>query len=207
MTFRRKADPMDTLAAGAPATTRRVSGKRLDALFGDGATRMEKALPLAAGFAGAGIVVGYAAVASLGWSWWQYALAVVLTADLVGGAVGNAVNSIKHMVHAGDAGPAASLVRNHVLFTAIHVQPIIIAAAFPGAGIWWGVLWYALTLGSVAAVGRVPQYLQRPVAMIAVAIAPVLAMVMSYPRGFVWLPVVLAAKLVLGAVREEPYRP
>ncbi|QIS15746.1 hypothetical protein [Nocardia arthritidis] len=49
-----------------------------------------------------------------------------------------------------------------------------------------------------------PLYLERPVAMVAVALARVLGSVRPSPHGFAWLPVVLVAELVLGAVREEP---
>lgn len=188
----------------------RVPATGLDALYGDGATRAEKRLPPVTGFAGAGIVAGVAALQGLDWAWWQYALAVVLVYDLVGGVVAMGLNSAKrfhHATHLPVPRRSAALTRNEVLFSAVHVQPVVIAAVFPGGPLWWGVLWYAVALAGVVLVGRTPLYLARPVALALVAVTPVAAMPLDAPHGFGWLPVVLVAKLVLGSVREEPYRP
>lgn len=189
----------------------RVPATGLDAVFGDGATRLERLLPTVTGLAGIGLLAGYAAATgNLDWSWWQYVLAAILVFDLVGGVVTNALNSAKRFQHADRVAVprrTASLVRNHVLFTAIHVQPILIAALFPGTGLWWGVAWYAVTLAAVVAVRAVPLYLRRPSAMLVVALVPMVASVTPHPDGFAWLPTILIVKLVLGAVREEPYRP
>lgn len=189
----------------------RVPATGLDALFGDGATRAEKTLPSLTGLAAIAVLAGYAAITgALDWSWWQYLVAAILVFDLVGGVAANALNSAKRFQHADRiTAPrrTASLVRNHVLFTAIHVQPIVIAVVFPGTGWWWGVLWYAVTLGLVVVIPRMPLYLRRPVALSAVALVAMVASVTPHPDGFGWLPTILIAKLVLGAVREEPYRP
>lgn len=189
----------------------RVPATGLDAIFGDGATRAERSLPTITGLAGIGLLAGYAAATgNLDWSWWRYLLAAILIFDLVGGVVTNALNSAKRFQHAERiAVPrrSASLVRNHVLFTAVHVQPILIAVLFPGPGLWWGMAWYAVTLTTVVTVLKVPLYLRRPAAMLAVALVPMVASVTPHPDGFAWLPTILIVKLVLGAVREEPYRP
>lgn len=182
-----------------------------DAMFGDGATSAEKLLPNITGAIGCALLVWYAAVTpSLEWGWWRYLLALVVVFDLVGGVVANGLNSAKRFQHA-EAIPTprfgATLVRNHVLFTALHVQAIVVALLFPGGTIWWGVCWYAVALGAVYLVLRVPLYLRRPAALAFVAVVPMLAAIMHSPHGFAWLPAVLVAKLVLGAVREEPYRP
>ncbi|MBF6331733.1 hypothetical protein [Nocardia transvalensis] len=187
-----------------------VPGTGLDALFGDGATRAEKILPTVIGLIGTALVVGHAMAAGFDWSWWRYSVAAILAADLVGGVVANALNSAKRFQNADHIAvrrPTAALVRNHPLFTAVHIHPIVIALLFPGPGLAWGLLWYAITLASVLIVGHTPLYLRRPAAMATVAVAPVLAASMDNPQGFAWLPSILAAKLVLGAVREEPYRP
>lgn len=183
----------------------------LDAAFGDGATRIEKALPNLTALAGVTLMLWYAAITpSLHWHWWQYVIAAALAYDLIGGVVANGLNSAKRFQHADRIPvprPTASLVRNHVLFAAVHVQPVIVAVLFPGARVWWGLCWYAIALGAVIAVLRIPQYLRRPAALLFVALAPVVATILTGPSGFAWLPAVLIAKLVLGAVREEPYRP
>lgn len=188
----------------------RVPDTGLDVIYGDGATVAEKVLPTVTGVAGAALVAGYAAVSGTAWSGWQYVLAVVLVFDLVGGVVAMSLNSAKRFHHAETipvSRPSATLMRNEVLFAGIHVQPVVIAALFPGAGVWWGLLWYVVALAGVMVVRRVPLHLARPAALLIVALAPVVSMTMAAPDGFGWLPVVLIAKLVLGSVREEPYRP
>lgn len=188
-----------------------VPSSDLDAVFGDGATRMEKVLPNITALAAIAVLLWYAATTpGLEWGWWRYVVAAVLVYDLVGGVVTNGLNSAKRFQHADRIAVtrrSASFVRNHTLFTAAHVQPVVIAAVFPGASIWWGVFWYAVTLGVVVLVLRIPLYLRRPVALMFVALASMVATVLVGPPGFAWLPAVLVAKLGLGAVREEPYRP
>ncbi|WP_210479574.1 hypothetical protein [Naasia sp. SYSU D00948] len=191
---------------------RRPAG-RPDALFGSGARPVEKALALA-GAAGAVVVVlgVVAATDSDIWAVWQYVLAAVLVADLAGGVVANGLNSAKrdHFSPEPDVAEPASarLVRRHVLFTALHLQPVLIALLFPGPGLWWGVLWYLVTLAAVVAVRRSPLYLQRPVALLACTLVAVTGPLVPAPYGFWWLPVILVLKLALAhAVQEEPYRP
>lgn len=188
-----------------------VPGSRLDAAFGDGATRAEKALPNITAIAGVALLFWYAAsTPELHWQWWRYLIAAVFVYDLVGGVVANGLNSAKRFQHARRIAvprPTASFVRNHVLFAAVHVQPILVAILFPGPGVWWGAVWYAIALVTVVMVLRVPLYLRRPAALMVIATAPMLAAILPAPLGFSWLPAVLVAKLGLGAVQEEPYRP
>lgn len=187
-----------------------VPADRLDSINGDGATRAERLLPQVTGVVAVAVVSAHAVDAGLGWVWWQYLLAAVLVFDLVGGVVAMSLNSAKRFHHAPDLAvdrPSAALTRNASLFTALHVQPVVIGLAFPGASWWWGLTWYTVCLLGLVAVTRVPLHLARPVAMLLVATAAVVTPVMEHPAGFAWVPVVLVAKLVLGAVREEPYRP
>ena len=188
-----------------------VPDTRLDAAFGDGALPVEKLLPNLTAVIGVALLVWYTAVTpSLHWKWWRQLIAVALVYDLVGGVVANGLNSTKRFQHADHIAvprPTASFVRNHVLFAATHAQPILAAVLFPGAQIWWGVWWYVVALGGVVLVLRIPLYLRRPVALMFVAATPMLATILDAPHGFAWLPAVLIAKLILGAVREEPYRP
>lgn len=194
----------------APVIDWAVPDRDLDSLAGDGATRGERLLPVVTGLLAAAVVMGHATLADLGWAWWQHLLAGVLTFDLAGGVVALALNSAKRFHHAPSIPVprrSAALTRNAPLFTAIHLQPVAIGLLFPGAPWWWGVLWYAVCLAGLFLVARVPLHLARPVAMLLVTITAVLTPVLEHPAGFAWVPVVLVAKLVLGAVREEPYRP
>lgn len=194
----------------APVIDWTVPDHDLSGLYGDGATRAERLLPPIAGALAAGAVVSHALWGDLGWAWWQHLLATLLVFDLAGGVVALSLNSAKRFHHAERLAvprPSANLTRNEVLFTALHLQPVLIGLTFPGAAWWWGPTWYAGCLAGLLMVTRVPLYLARPVAMLLVTLTAVVSPLLEHPAGFAWVPVVLVAKLVLGAVREEPYRP
>lgn len=187
-------------------------GGRGDPLFGAGATRVEKVLASGAGLLGALLVAGAAAAQGSGWSAAQYAVAVVVAFDVVGGVVANGLGSAKRD-HFGPASATARtaagrVARRPVVFTALHVHPIVVALLYDPVVWWWGVAWYLVTLVGTALVRLSPLYLQRPVALAWCALAAVGASFLPSPAHWGWLPVVLVLKLVLAhAVQEEPYRP
>lgn len=188
----------------------RVPDHDLSSVYGDGATRAERLLPQVGGLLAVAVVATHAVLSDLGWAWWQHLLAVVLTFDLAGGVVALSLNSAKrfhHAEHLTVPRRTANLPRNAVLFTAVHGQPVLIGLVFPGAPWWWGLPWYAGCLAGVLLLTRVPLHLARPVAMLLLVLTALLSPLLEHPAGFAWLPVILVAKLVLGAVREEPYRP
>lgn len=194
----------------APTIDWTVPDHDLDSVYGDGATPTERRFPPIAGVLAVAVVASHALVTDLGWAWWQHLLAAALVFDLAGGVVAMSLNSAKRFHHAPRlAVPrrAAALTRNSALFTTLHVQPVLIALVFPGAAWWWGLSWYAVCLAGSLLVTRVPLYLARPVAMLLLTLTAALTPALDHPAGFAWVPVVLVAKLVLGAVREEPYRP
>lgn len=186
-----------------------VPADDLNSLYGDGATKAETMLPRATGALAVVAVGASAHLAGTGWAWWQYLIAAVLVFDLVGGVVAMALNSAKRFQHAAHLGVprrAAAVIRNKTLFTALHIQPIVIGLLFDGPW-WWGPGWYLASLAGLVAVTHIRLYLARPSAMLLVALTAVVAPILEHPPGFAWAPVILIAKLVLGAVREEPYRP
>lgn len=183
----------------------------MDWLTGAGATVAERTLVYVTGVAGAALV-WWTFVRPEPWSWWQALLAVVVAADLFGGAVANATNATKQQYQKplpGGAPRWMSLVHDPVAFTALHVYPLVVVALYPGGSWWWGLGWYAGTVAAVAVVTRgVRRDLQRPVAMAFAVVAVPIALTCPAPPGWSWLPFVYVAKLLLAhAVHEEVYRP
>lgn len=190
------------------------AGSKPDWLMGAGATTAERALIWI------GSIVGVAFVAVMwardrpdGWALWQYGLAAVIAFDLVGGAVSNAASSTKRQYLGPMASPTsgvARVVRDPIAFTALHLYPFLIVAAYPGGTWWWAALVYAGVVGAVAIVERlVPLYLRRPTAMLLFCSMAMVSLAGSTaPPGWEWFAVVYLAKLLLAhAVPEEPYRP
>ena len=185
---------------------------RPDAVFGTGATRGERSLAGLVGLIGAVGIVTLALATGASWNAAQLVLAAILTFDVAGGVVANGLNSAKRD-HFGPGGERPErfgmrLVRRPVLFTALHLHPMVVALVFAPVLWWWGVAWYLGVLAGTVAVRSSPVYLQRPVALACCAIAAMAASVAPAPELWGWFPVLLTLKLVLAhAVQEEPYRP
>lgn len=185
---------------------------RANPLFGAGATRVEQALASGAGLLGALLVTGTAAAQASGWSGVQYAVAAVVAFDVVGGVIANGLGSAKRDHFGPPAATARTtagrVARTPVLFTALHVHPVVVALVYDPAAWWWGVAWYLVTLVGTTLVRVSALYLQRPVALAWCALAALGASFLPSPAHWGWLPVALALKLVLAhAVQEEAYRP
>ena len=180
--------------------------------FGTGATRLEQLLGTRSTLLGLAIFAYLFVVQAFPWALWQYLLGALLAADTLGGAVANSLNSCKRFYHSPiqpvDA-PITRILKQHMLFTVLHIHPILIYTLYPGAIWWYGFVWYAALLASTALVVQVPLYIQRPVAVFCIVLA-VLAASSWVPAvpGFAWLLPTLFLKIVYGhAVQEEPYRP
>jgi hypothetical protein len=202
----------DTRADARSAARWERPGGRGDPLFGAGATRVEKVLASGAGLLGALLVAGTAAAQGSGWSAVQYAVAAIIAFDVVGGVVANSLGSAKrdHLrTPSATARTAAGRVlRMPVLFTALHVHPIVVGVLYDSPVWWWGAAWYLVTLLGTILVRLSALYLQRPVALAWCALVAVGASFLPSPALWGWLPVVLVLKLVLAhAVPEKPYRP
>lgn len=186
---------------------------RANWFVGATATRAESALIVGSGIVGAVLVwLAFVRPESGEWSWWQQAIAVLVAADLVGGAVSNAANSTKAQYQerrSAEAGTLTRLALSPVAFAALHVYPFLVPLLYPGGSWIWAACWYLGMLASVVVLDRlVPLYLQRPWAMAFFALAVMAALAWPAPAGWQWLPYLYVAKLVLGhAVHERPFRP
>lgn len=188
-------------------------GARPDWLMGAGATSAERAVSSLAGLVGI-VFIGVLWVLGEpgGWAWWQYLVAAVLAADLVGGAVSNAASSTKRQYFGSESTATRGLqriLREPLAFTALHVYPFVIVALYPGGTwLWAAVVYGGTVLGVLVADRLVPTYMQRPVAMLAFSAVFLLSLGLQAPPGWEWFTVVYLAKLLLAhCVREEPYRP
>ncbi|MEX5270263.1 hypothetical protein [Kocuria sabuli] len=186
---------------------------RPNALYGTGARAEEKVLVHLTGISATVVVVGHV-VLTTGTSWmlWQYVVAAVLVFDLAGGVVANGLNSAKRDHHAPrgqeDEHGVDRMLRKPVLFTALHIHPVVVGMVFPGGSRWWGPGVYVAVLAAVILVRCCPLYLQRPMALFACSLTAVIAPLTTAPEGFSWLLPIMVLKLALAhAVQEEPYRP
>lgn len=166
--------------------------------FGAGATRTEKGIAYAVSVFGIGaLVIGGQ---GLGWAWWQWLIGALLVHDLAGGVVANGLDSAKRFYHSPltfTDSVFARFIHHPVGFTALHVQPVLIALVIPGGTWWWGLLWYVWALTGAITVDLAEERLKRPVALASVVTGIMVAACIDSPPGLDWLPAVLLLKLVL----------
>lgn len=188
------------------------SGKT-DGLMGTGASATEKAV----GWTSALILTVFFGVAistgvSPSWSWWQWLLAAGLLFDVAGGVTANTLNSCKRFYNSPrqpDETALTGLLKNHFFFAALHIHPVVVAWAYGGDLVAYGLAVYAGMVFSVALLGATPLYLKRPVAFTLILLATGCSLyILPVPAGFEWFVPALFLKIVYGhSVREEPYRP
>ncbi|WP_127818622.1 hypothetical protein [Microbacterium sp. CPCC 204701] len=183
-----------------------------DPIFGAGATTAEKTIANVVGLFGAAIVVAAGLLSGADWNLILYVVAAVIAFDVVGGIPANGLNSAKRDHHGPPSATADTafgrVVRLPVVFTALHIHPIIVGTFYTPHLWWWGPIWYLVIVSATATVRAVPLHLERPTALGFCAIVTMAAVYLPAPDLWAWLPIMLALKLVLAhAVQEEPYRP
>ena len=184
---------------------------RADALVGTGATAAERALSYGSAFVLMTLIVGADLMREnpIAVSGLQMALLAIFAFDIAGGAVANMLNSCKRLYHSRTRPEDGVLIRglkNPILFTAIHIHPVVIAWALDGS-VAVGVIWYLALQLAVWGVLAAPLYLRRPLATAMVMLA-VAAEQLFLPlgAGLAWVIPALFLKMVLAhAVQEEPY--
>ncbi len=186
------------------------SGKK-DFVNGTGAYLEERIL----GYVGSLIIPCVLVVLNLNgelqWNIYQIVIGVLLGFDLGGGMISNALNSGKRFYHTEvkqDEGKSGRILKNHLLFAGIHVQPFVVGLVFNNMDWLYGLLWYLIFMTAAIIVHKTPLYLQRPVSMMMVLLAVLINTFLILPiEGFGWFVPVLFLKIIYGhMVREEPYR-
>lgn len=178
--------------------------------MGTGATAIERGLVWATAGAGTLLAVGIAVRDDVEWAWWQWLVVLALAVDLIGGPVANSLGSAKRLYHRplpAEATTAQRLLHDPVVFTAIHVQPFVVAAVLPGHRWPWAATLYASALVGVLCVRAAPPHLARPVAYAAVVLGVLLLQLVDAPQGVGWLGPVLLIKLVLAHALPEQAGP
>lgn len=176
-----------------------------DKFVGPGATRAELALQLVIPAVAAIIAPLYAARGVEGWSPAQYLVCGLLAFDIAGGVVTNATSSAKRWYHRAGQG-----FKQHFGMVSIHLVHIIVVAwLYLGFDVAWVLIAGGYLLGSAAIILAVPQYLQRPTALIGYAGGLLMSMyLLQQPQGLEWfLPLFYLKLLVSHLPREEPYKP
>ncbi|MBL8080715.1 MAG: hypothetical protein JNM55_22275 [Anaerolineales bacterium] len=183
-----------------------------DGFFGTGSTTMEQGIVWLFGCAGAMLLGWVWWTNSISWTWWQYAIAALIALDVLGGVVANSLNSCKRFYHSplqSEETGFTAFAKNHFMFTALHIHPVLIGLLFGNFNWTYGLFWYAILLLSAVVILRIPLYLQRPASMGIIMLAALFNFYIIPPvSGFEWLVPALFLKIVYGhLVHEEPYRP
>jgi hypothetical protein len=184
---------------------------KTDYSSGTGAYTTEKVLGLSSSFVIPGFLLFHLKETAIAWSIWQILIALLLAFDVSGGLVSNALNSCKRFYHTPPKpieGKLGIVMKHPVIFSVLHIHPIIASLIYGDQDWSYGLTWYALFLVSVAIVLITPLYLKRPVSMLLIMLSVLVNFYVVEPvPGFEWLMPLLFIKIVYGhLVREEPYR-
>lgn len=174
-----------------------------DKLIGPGATAAENALILGAFALGVALTIWRVASLDLSWSVWQWAVGLLVGADVLAGAVANATTAAKRWYYR-----PGQTARDHLVFVAVHAAHLgLLALVFPEMTWLAAALAYGFLLGAAALIVAVPLYLQRPLAMLATCGGLFLALyALPLIPGLEWLLPVFYLKLLAGhLVRETPW--
>jgi hypothetical protein len=173
-----------------------------DLAFGPGATRFEKGMSYAGGFALALYLILQLRSGAVDWPVWKAVLAVVIALDLGAGTVANTLESCAKYYHAGPLPGDPWLVRqlkNPLIFALLHIYPLLVGSIYGPASWMYGLTGYGLMVISSLAVIRAPRLYQRPIAYLSLALVIVFAQYLpAAPAGFDWLLAVLFLKIVAG---------
>ncbi len=177
-----------------------------DRLLGPGASPAETTLALGSGALAALLLPLPALRPDVPWSPVQVAVAAVLAFDLFGGVAVNASAPARRYYHRPGRNPS-----HHLGFVALHsVHVAVVAWLFRDSDWGYAAGVSAGLLACAALVVKSPPYLRRPVAMLSLAAALVMAPVAVPTAGLDWFVPVLFLKLLvcylLGDLPPAPHR-
>ena len=181
-----------------------VAGVR-DAIVGPGATPVEMVLDIAIpAMAGIGALLYASRVVEV-WSLPQYIACFVLAFDTAGGVVTNATSSAKRWYHRAGQG-----FKQHFGMASLHLIHIVVVSwLYLGLDVAWILTAGGYLLAAATVILLVPQYLQRPTALVSYACGLLISMyLLRQPEGLEWfLPLFYLKLFVSHLLKEEPYRP
>ena len=190
------------------------SHSKTDILTGTGSTTSERLFTYLPGIIAAILVlILYFVHLHKHWNWWRLVVAMLIAFDIIGGTIGLSTNANKRFYHTPprpEDPTQIKLLKNHIIFSLIHVHPLLIWLLYKPHNWIFGVVWYVYLLVATAVVEwGTKLYLKRPCAMgFVVGAVFIDRYLVKGVEGFEWLPVLLVLKIVYGlCVQEEPYRP
>ena len=187
-----------------PETRKGLAGI-FDQFIGPGATPEEILLQLGMPLIAMVTAPIYATTLSNEWTPIQYVVCAFLAFDIAGGVITNSTSSAKRWYHR--QGQTAS---THLGFVALHLLHLLLVSwVFLSLDFLWVFAAGGYLLLAAIFILRVPQYLQRPIALLLYSVAILLSLYgLEAPLGLEWfLPLFYLKLLVSHLVREEPYRP
>jgi hypothetical protein len=184
-----------------------------DIAYGTGATPVERMIGFSGGLVGFILYCYFFIKEIYPWSLCQYIVAGILAFDVAGGLVCNCLNSCKRFysspLQSNENVLIIRLLKQHWIFTIIHIHPFIIQIYFGNSHSWfYGYFWYLTLQLNAFIILNMPLYLRRPMAMLFCLIS----LIMNYYAipvidGFEWFIPALFIKIIYGhLVQEEPYR-
>lgn len=187
--------------------TKDSNHKKTSLIFGTNATRSEKTV----GWLATAIIplclVGLIVTGSVQWNLLQIGIIFLLAVDVSGGVVCNALDSCKRFYHSVPKQTESrlfQLAKNKLIFTAMHIHPLIVVFCFPEIPWYQGVIWYLLLVGAATIVLLVKPILKRPVAMGLVMLALLINLyLLPSANGIEWLMPLLFLKIIGGHLVPE----
>jgi hypothetical protein len=170
-------------------------------LFGPYASRRQKLLVWITGLIFAATILFYAHDLSLGWVWWQYIIAGIVSFDIPAGSVANNLVAVKrHWQQIRAKGSVAErLIANKFIFAALHIIYIVVMGfSFWATPIKFSIVMSAMLLFGVFFVTRLPKTMARSGAISMVALSMLLNIPFHPPSALWWFMPLLVVKVIGG---------